>query len=46
MTKKAQEVLNRYKQNYITDAQLKQYLELKAITQEEYNTIYATRHTV
>lgn len=44
MTSKAQEVLERYKKFYVTDEQLKSYLNLGAISQSEYNTIYATRH--
>ena len=44
MSEKAEKIMQRYIKFYVTDAQLKKYLELGVITQEEYNTIYATRH--
>ena len=46
MSKKAEWIMKRYEKCYITDEQLKHYLELSAITQEEYNAIYAIRHSV
>ena len=45
MSEKAQKIMERYEKSYVTDAQLKRYLELGAITQEEYDTIYATKHS-
>ena len=44
MSAKAEKIMQRYMKYYVTDAQLKRYYELGVITQEEYNTIYATRH--
>lgn len=44
MSEKAQKILNRYKKSFVTDEQLLKYLELGAITQEEYDAIYATKH--
>ena len=46
MSEKATEVMERYKNGYVTDKQLLAYLELEAITQEEYNSIYAVKHPV
>lgn len=46
MSKKAQTIKSRYEKGYVTDAQLLRYLELEVITQEEYDTIYATKHPV
>ena len=46
MSKKAKQILTRYEKGYVTDTQLLRYLELGAITQEEYDTIYATKHPV
>lgn len=45
MSEKAQNILNRYKKSFVTDEQLLKYLELGAITQEEYDTIYTTKHS-
>lgn len=45
MSEKAQKILNRYKKSFVTDEQLLKYLELGAITQEEYDAIYATKHS-
>lgn len=45
MSAKAQKIMDRYKKSYVTDAQLERYLDLGAITQEEYDTIYATKHS-
>lgn len=45
MSKTAQRILARYEKGYVTDEQLKRYLELGAITEEEYQTIYESRHT-
>lgn len=44
MSKKAKSIMDRYIKGYVTDAQLLRYLELEAITQEEYDEIYATKH--
>ena len=44
MSEKAQNILNRYKKSFVTDEQLLKYLELGAITQEEYDGIYTTKH--
>ena len=46
MSKKAQTILSRYEKGYVTDQQLMKYLELGAITQDEYDAIYATKHPV
>ena len=46
MSKKANQILTRYEKGYVTDAQLMRYKELGAITEEEYNIIYATKHHV
>lgn len=46
MSKKAEQILIRYEKGYVTDNQLGRYLELGAITQEEYDAIYATKHPV
>lgn len=45
MGEKAQKILNRYKKSFVTDEQLLKYLELGAITQEEYDAIYMTKHS-
>ena len=44
MSKKAEQILARYEKGYVTDTQLKRYLELGAITEEEYEIIYQTKH--
>lgn len=44
MSKKANQILARYEKGYVTDAQLLRYKELGAITNEEYDKIYATKH--
>ena len=44
MNKKAEQVKTRYEKGYVRDDQLKRYLELGAITQEEYDEIYAIKH--
>ena len=44
MSKKAETILKRYKKGYVTDEQLLRYMELGAITQDEYCAIYATKH--
>ena len=46
MSKKANQILTRYEKGYVTDAQLMRYFELGAITKEEYDFIYATKHHV
>lgn len=42
----AEKILKRYSKSYVTDEQLLRYKELGAITQEEYEIIYATKHPV
>ena len=44
MSDKANSILERYGKGYVTDVQLEKYLNLKVISQDEYNTIYATKH--
>lgn len=44
MSKKAKQIMTRYEKGYVTDEQLEKYLELGAISQEEYDTIYASKH--
>ena len=44
MSKKAEQVKTRYEKGYVRDDQLKRYLELGAITQKEYDEIYAIKH--
>lgn len=44
MSAKAQKIMERYQQSYVTDAQLERYLRLGVITQEEYTAIYAAKH--
>lgn len=44
MSAKAQRIMNRYEQSYVTDAQLSRYLQLGVITDEEYAAIYAVKH--
>ena len=46
MSDKAAKILKRYEKGYVTDSQLLRYLELGAITQEEYSMIYAIKHPV
>ena len=46
MSEKAKTILERYGHGYVTDTQLAKYLALGAITQEEYDTIYQTKHPV
>lgn len=45
MSKKAEQIKTRYLKGYVTDEQLLRYLELGAITQEEYDEIRSTKHT-
>lgn len=45
MSTKAEKIKTRYLKGYVTDEQLKRYLELGAITQDEYNEIYAAKHS-
>lgn len=40
----AEKILKRYSKSYVTDEQLLRYLELGAITPEEYAIIYETKH--
>ena len=44
MSDKAKRIMERYEKSYVTDTQLKRYLELGAIKQEEYDEIFATKH--
>lgn len=44
LSKKAKQIYDRYQKCYVTDEQLLRYLELHAITQDEYDFIYITRH--
>lgn len=44
MSSKAYMIKTRYGKGFVTDNQLSRYLELGAITQEEYDEIYVTRH--
>lgn len=44
MSAKAQKIMERYEQSYVTDAQLERYLELGVITEEEYEVIYEVKH--
>ena len=46
MSAKAQKILERYKQSYVTDAQLDKYLQLSVISEEEYAAIYAIKHPI
>ena len=46
MSAKAENIKTRYEKGYVTDSQLKRYFGLGVITQEEYDVIYAIRHTV
>lgn len=44
MTPKAEKIKERYLMGYVTDEQLLRYKELGAITQSEYDEIYALKH--
>lgn len=44
MSKKAKQIHERYLKNYVNDEQLKKYLQLKIITEKEYNIIYNEKH--
>lgn len=44
MSRKAEQIKTRYLKGYVTDEQLLRYLELGAITQDEYDAIYAEKH--
>lgn len=46
MSAKAQKIMERYEQSYVTDAQLERYLQLGVITEYEYAEIYAIKHPV
>jgi len=46
MSAKAQKIMERYEQSYVTDAQLERYLQLGVITEEEYAAIYVIKHPV
>lgn len=43
---KAEKIMKRYLNSYVTDTQLLRYLELGVITQDEYDYIYATKYPV
>lgn len=45
MSRTAQRIKTRYERGWVTDEQLSRYLELGAITHEEYTEIRAARHT-
>lgn len=45
LSPKAEQIKERYLNNYVTDAQLLQYRDrVHAITNEEYNYIYSLKH--
>lgn len=44
MSAKAQKIMDRYTQSYVTDSQLERYLDLGVISEEEYAAIYAVKH--
>ena len=44
MSKKSEKILERYGKGFVTDEQLLKYLQLCAITPEEYTIIYETKH--
>lgn len=44
MSKKAEQIRERYMKDYVTDGQLKKYLQLKVITEKEYAVIYNEKH--
>lgn len=44
MSAKAQKIMSRYEQSYVTDAQLAKYLQLGVITEDEYTAIYVIKH--
>ena len=46
MSAKAQKIMERYEQSYVTDAQLERYLQLGVITKDEYAEIYTIKHPV
>lgn len=46
MSAKAQKIMKRYEQSYVTDTQLEKYLQLGVITEYEYAEIYAIKHPV
>lgn len=46
LSAKADSILERYKQAFVTDDQLIKYRNLGAITKEEYDYIYETKHSV
>lgn len=43
MSKKAEQILDRYLKNYVTDEQLDKYLSVGAITKEEFEIIKASK---
>lgn len=44
MSKKATSIMKRYEKGYVTEEQLQRYLDLGAITDEEYRAIYEGKH--
>lgn len=44
MSAKAEKIMRRYEQSYVTDTQLERYLQLGVITEDEYAAIYEIRH--
>lgn len=44
MSRKAEQIRERYLRGYITDEQLFRYFELGVINEEEYKAIYAEKH--
>lgn len=47
LSTKAKKICDRYQENYVTDDQLLQYRDrVHAITAEEYDYIYGTKHPV
>lgn len=44
MSRKAEQIRERYLKGYVTDEQLLRYKELGVLTEEEYEAIYAERH--
>lgn len=44
MSRKAEQIRERYLKGYVTEEQLLRYKELGVITEEEYQMIYDERH--
>ena len=45
MSSKAKQIKTRYEKGYVTDTQLTRYMELGAITLDEYTEIYKSKHS-